>query len=259
MEAVGAKIFSGLAPAGPGHGVLLLAENEEIVVFRDKTGKLGEVKLENKPPEIVVDRTCNDTDFSRLAIRLLEAGVLVGPRPVAVSVRHRRKPGFVLVDLRQRLVVFLAYPGDPETPELPASFAVRALNSLLIRSLLVTAIKNPVTLLSRGFWHVGTSGAAAITPGPDSPSGPPPPLAAGPGMDLAAWEKELDGLSPARRYKGRADLLIDGGQVFPGLHPVGGRRGAAWTRRSLYLTMTNTPSKSPTCSSGVPPRSRCAC
>jgi len=212
------RIFAGLAPAGPEHGVLLLAENEEIVIFRDKTGKLGEVKLENKPPEIVVDQTYNDTDFSRLSIHLLETGVLNLDRSQwQFLFVTGESPGFVFMDLRQRLVVFLAYPGDPETQELSVVFAARALNSLLIRSLLVTAIKNPGTLLSRGFWHLGTSGAAAISPGPDSAGGPPPPLATGPGMDLAAWEKDLDGILSARRYQGKIELLIDGEKFFPAL------------------------------------------
>ncbi|MGD0410697.1 MAG: phosphatidylserine/phosphatidylglycerophosphate/cardiolipin synthase family protein [Verrucomicrobiota bacterium] len=212
------RIFSGLAPAAPGHGALLLAENEEIVIFRDQTGKVSEVKLENKPPEIVVDQTFNDTDFSRLAIHLLETGVLNLDRSQwQFLFVTGENPGFVFMDLRQRLVVFLAYPGDPETQELPAAFAVRALNSLLIRSLLVTAVKNPGTLLARGFWHLGTSGAAAIASGPESPGGPPPALSTGPGMDLAAWEKDLDRMVSARRYQGKVELLIDGAKFFPAL------------------------------------------
>ena len=212
------RIFAGLAPAAPGHGVLLLAENEEIVIFRDQTGKVSEVKLENKPPEIVVDQTYNDTDFSRLAIHLLETGVLNLDRGQwQFLFVTGESPGFVFVDLRQRLVVFLAYPGDPETQELPAAFAVRALNSLLIRSLLLTAVKNPGTLLARGFWHVGTSGAAAIASGPDSPGGQPTPLATAPGMDLAAWEKDLDRIVSEPRYQGKVELLIDGEKFFPAL------------------------------------------
>jgi len=219
-------VFSGVAPAAPEHGVLLLVENEEIVIFRDITGNVGEVKLENKPPEIVVDHTYDDMDFSRLAIRLLEAGatILPGGQSQFLFVTGER-PAFVFMDLRQRLLVFLDYPGDPETPEQPAVFAMRALNSLLVRSLLVAAVKNPFTLLSRGFWHIGMSGAAAITTAPDSPGGPPPPLATGPGMDLAAWEKELDKLVSARRYQGKVELLIDGAKFFPAL--IGSVQGAA--------------------------------
>jgi cardiolipin synthase len=211
-------IFSGLAPSAPQHGVLLLAENEEIVIFRDQTGKLSEVKLENKSPEIVLDHTYDDTDFSRLAIGLMEAGVLNLDRGQwqFLFVTGERQ-AFVFMDVRQRLVVFLAYPGDPETQELPAVFAVRAFHSLLIRSLVVTAIKNPFTLLSRGFWHLGTSGAAAMTTGPESSAVPPPPLARGPGMDLAAWEKDLDRIVSARRYEGKLELFIDGEKFFPAL------------------------------------------
>jgi cardiolipin synthase len=212
------RIFSGLAPGDAGHGVLLLVENEEIVVYRDAVGKVAEVPLENKPPAIVVDHTYNDTDFSRAAIHLLETGVMNLDRSQwQFLFATGDNPGFIFMDLRQRLVVFIGYPGDPETRELPAAFAVRALNSLVIRSFLVTAVKNPVTLVARGLWHFGTSGAAAISVAPGSENSPAPPLSTGPGMDLATWEKDLDRLTSGQRYKGKLDLLIDGEKFFPAL------------------------------------------
>jgi cardiolipin synthase len=210
------QVFSGLVPAQPDHGVLLFVQNQEIVVFTDKTGKPAVVKLENKPPEVVVDRTCNEADFTREAIQSLEAGVssLQEGQTQFLFVTGE-DPAFVLVDVRQRLLVFLDYPSDPEAEPVPVWFAVRALNSLVIRSLVVTAIKNPVTLVCRGFWHIGTSGVAAINSAPEIPAGTAPPLAAGPPMDLAAWETDLDHLVSGRRYKGRAVQLINGDQFFP--------------------------------------------
>ena len=44
------RIFSGLAPAEPEHGVLLLAENEEIVIFRDPAGKTERGEIGKQTP-----------------------------------------------------------------------------------------------------------------------------------------------------------------------------------------------------------------
>jgi cardiolipin synthase len=210
------KVFASVAPAQPRHAVVLLVQNQEFAVFNDTAGKLRVFKLESKPPDVVVDRTCNDTDFAREALRLLQAGFSsIDKNQTQFFFVTGEDPAFVLVDAQERMIVFLDYPGDPDAQTVPVWFAVRALNSLLIRSLLVTAIKNPGTLICRGFWHLGTSGAAAMDAAPGNPSGPPPPLATGPPMDSAEWEKRLDQLVKVRRYKGRLDLLIDGEQFFP--------------------------------------------
>ena len=209
-------VFSGLVPDQPDHGVLLLVQNREIIAFRNKGGQLGVVKLENKPPEITVDHTYNDTDFSREAIQLLEASLSnIDRNQSQFLFVTGEDPAFVFMDLQQRLIVFLSYPADAETQEIPAWFALRAFHSMVVRSLIITAIKNPFTLVSRAFWHLGNSGAAVIESGSETPKGRPPPLYAGPGMDLAAWEKELDHFVSARRYKGRVDLFIDGEKFFP--------------------------------------------
>ncbi len=213
-------IFEALVPAAAGHGAIVLVESREMVVFHDASGKLGVVKLEDKPPGVIVDQTFNDADFSREAIKLLQAGVnAISPGENQYLFVTGEDPAFVLIDVSQKLIVFLSYPRDPEMLpfEVPGWFAVRALNSLFLKSLVVTAVKNPVTLVSRGVWQIGTSSAAALQAGTETTSDPIPPLADGPGMDLAAWEARLDHLVAARRFKGKIDFFIDGERFFPAL------------------------------------------
>jgi cardiolipin synthase len=210
------KVLANLAPTQPQHAVVLLLQNAEAALFHDAARKLHVVRLENKPPDVIVDRTCNDSDFAREALRQLRPSLAFPARRTTQFLFVTGEdPAFVLVDAQERLIVFLDYPADPEASSVPVMFAVRALNSLLIRSLLMSAIKNPFTLICRAFWHLGTSGAAAIDSITQNPAGPPPPLATGPPMDMAAWEKDLDHILTARRYKGRLDLLIDGEKFFP--------------------------------------------
>src|SRR5262245_19044401 len=113
-------------------------------------------------------------------------------------------------------MVFLSYPADAEAGPLETpGFALRALHSLIFKSLIVSAIKNPFTLVTRGLWHIGSSGAAAIQSGAGSASGPPPPLNTGPAMNLAEWERHLDAVVSGHRQKGKVEFYIDGEKFFP--------------------------------------------
>ena len=213
------EIFEGLVPAAADHGVIVLEQNHETLIFRDKDHKPKVVRLVNKPPDVVVDHTLNEKDFSRIVIQSLERNPLIytssGEQVLFIT---GEDPAFVLVDIPKRAMVFLSYPPDPETRplDLPAWFALKALNSLIFKSFVVAAIKNPFTLVGRGLWHIGNSGAAAIQSGTPSVE-QPPPLYTGPGMDLTDWEKHLDEVVSARRYKGRVDFFIDGEKFFPEL------------------------------------------
>ncbi|HUA64663.1 MAG TPA: phosphatidylserine/phosphatidylglycerophosphate/cardiolipin synthase family protein [Alphaproteobacteria bacterium] len=214
-------VFAGLAPRTPGHGVLLLAQDMELVLFRNATGELKAVRLEHKPPGIIVDHTFSDADFSREAIKIMTASVGAIQNQRACLFLTGDEPVFVLVDVPEHVVVFLTYPTDPDAQPIavPGSFALRVINSLLIKSLVITAVKNPVSLIGRGLWHIDSSGVTvlnslALNAG-DPP--PPPPLYTGPGMDLPVWEKKLDHIVNARRHKGRVQLFIDGNQFFPEL------------------------------------------
>lgn len=213
-------VFAGLAPNQPGHGILLLIPYMEIVVFRDAGGELKVAKLGKKPPEISVDKTFSDEDFSREAIKQLAANVsTIDLNQSQFLFLTGESPSFVLVDLRERRLVFLSYPADPEAApvNVPGWFTVRTLNLLLIKSIAIAAVKNPFTLVGRGLWHLGNSGVTMLDTVSVDSSQTPPPLSTGPAMDLADWDNELDRLVTAKRYKGRVQLFIDGNQFFPAL------------------------------------------
>ena len=213
-------VFADLVPDQTNHGVLLLVQNLEVVVFRDAARKLTAAKLESKPSDVIVDHTYGDTDFSRKALGLLESEInSANGKRSAFLFATGKDPAFAFIDLKEHLVVFLSYPPDPESQptEVPGWFTLRALNSLVIKSLILSSIKNPFTVVTRCLWHLGNSGATvlnAVTPGP---GGTPAPLYKGKGMDLAAWEKHLDEVVSARRYRGRVRFLIDGSEFFPAL------------------------------------------
>ena len=117
-------------------------------------GVLKSVPLPDKPPEIIVDHTYSDGDFSREAIKRLD-----GRSMLAIPTRPTRScssPGTI-----RPLCWWIRgpFPGvsglsqDPEAAPIRCRPAGPAdLNSLLIKSFVITAIKNPVTLVSRGLW-----------------------------------------------------------------------------------------------------------
>jgi cardiolipin synthase len=213
-------VFQGLMPKEPGHGVLVLVQDKEIALYRDKAGNERVVKLEQKPADIIIDYAFSQRDFTREAITLLERSAnRLDPTQSQFLFVTDQGPAFVLIDLKERLIVFLSYPIDPDSQaaDMPGWFPLRALNSLIIRSFILTAIKNPVTLVTRGLWQIGTTGAAALNVGSIGDTNAPPPLHQGPGMDLAAWEKQLDHMVLDKRYRGHVEFLIDGDRFFPAL------------------------------------------
>jgi cardiolipin synthase A/B len=213
-------VFRGLMPNEPGHGVLVMVEGQETALYRDKDGRSHVVRLDQKPVDIVIDHAFTQTDFTREAIRLVEQNASqLDPTETQLLFITDQEPAFVLIDLHERLIVFLNYPIDPDSQpsDMPGLMTLRAFNSIIIRGFIVSALKNPVTLVTRGLWHIGNSGVAAFNVGPTGDVGPLPPLYQGPGMDLAAWERRLDKLVRGRRYRGKVEFLIDGERFFPAL------------------------------------------
>jgi cardiolipin synthase len=226
-EELVAALLPELVPPGTNEGRVLLVHNVESALFRDARGTVQLVALERKPPEVAFNRTLGQEDVARRMMAVLEQRLArLGETNREVLFATGRDPAFVLFDLDERLVVFFSHPLLPEIhgETAPADFPLRAVRALLWRSGVVGAIKNPVTTLNRGLWTIWNSGAALLETAPAG-AGPPPPLHDGPGMNLAEWERDLDGLVSNRRHRGSIRFLIDGEQFFPAfIEAVGGAR-----------------------------------
>jgi cardiolipin synthase len=96
----------------------------------------------------------------------------------------------------------------------------------------LSAVVRPVSTVFRLFSIVAYTGLDALrsTPSDDIPSGPPPRVVHGPGMDLEAWEIELDAITHSSSTLGTMELLIDGDEFFPRLE-----RAVAGASKSIHL------------------------
>ncbi len=214
------RLVESLLPGVPDLGVVMFVHETELVAYRDRTGRVRLVPFEQRPPTVRIVRTVDEEAFAGEALELLGTSLreLIPPSGRALFVTGE-DPAFVFVDVPRRLTVFLTNPVDDESPSRvsPPGFALRTLDWLIVRSLLITALKNPVTLISRGLWHLGNSGAAMVTSGLPAAGPAPAPLSDAPGMDLGAWERDLDRLVSSRRYHGTLNLYIDGESFFSAL------------------------------------------
>jgi cardiolipin synthase len=118
-------------------------------------------------------------------------------------------------------------PADPMVPEIDEEFGAEFTSRLgfgasAVWSSVVRPVKEPVSTLHRVVMLTGeilggliTVPLEAISSGDDRPAAPP---AADGGMDLVAWEKDLDALTGTRQTVGTIQFLIDGGAFYPVLY-----------------------------------------
>jgi cardiolipin synthase A/B len=206
-----------LAPVGLTTATLVTVQQTDFVLQRTDDGRLSVVRLEASaaPPAIV--RRISKEEFTAEANEFLKAELAkggVGAGPVLFAVGEDDLGGtFVLFDFEHRQSVFIAHAPSESPPGRHLDFSLRLIDAVTLRSHVLTAVRQPVTLTHRLFWLTAHSGAAVLPRG-ISASRNAPELAAREPMDLAAWEDKLDSLVGPDRYRGRMTLLIDGEAFF---------------------------------------------
>jgi len=227
-----ARLLYELAPADESKAAVLNLQGQDTAVFRRGTSPRA-MPLTDKPADVRIERTVGDDEFALLANGFV-AAQLTSPEPVLVASGAGESAAYLLFDPARRLSVYVARPPQPPSVKAhPIGFALSSADALLINSHLITPLKSPVSTSYRLLWLTLHTGLTLIPKGAGRVA-EAPPLASGPGMDLHAWEKQLDTLVQSKRQRGRLRLLIDGGAFFPRfIESVQDAKQSVWIR--LYI------------------------
>jgi cardiolipin synthase len=208
--------------------VIDILELEEWVSYYDDTGIMQWILIQDKPPGVHVKYSYRFEQVLEMFLPVLEnhlntAGI--ASREVLLNTGDAGPDStpFVYANLDDGVVLFLTSRSDTVSANsTKAGMAhVRATTHVIIDQLR-SLVERPMTSIGRLFAQTGTAvmdgfNRTVIVPGPADYI---PPLSEGPGMDLQAWERQLDEITGTPVSMGRISYLVDGVEFFPRLIDV---------------------------------------
>jgi len=237
LELLG-NTLDALAPVEPGMGVVVdILHREELFLYRDAGGVLQSVPMIYKPSGVGITRSY---DFDQLLAGMRRQLQLTNPprRALLFETGDGGDYGypFVFVGADQERIIFLQRPGQGAGHAwdgLPLGNALGLLARTVIDHVRVL-LNQPVSSVARLFTMVASSTADLALPAPLGllEDQPVPPVRQAAGMDLQAWEAELDALTGTSPDSGKLHYLVDGVEFFPRLINV-----VNDARESVYLRL----------------------
>jgi cardiolipin synthase len=235
------EALDALTPAirDAGASVDILNE-EELFLYRDAEGTPLSVPMFYKPVGVEVRQTHTFDDLLHALLRRLSARH--GP-----AVRLLFETGddrawgypFVYADTGADTILFLQDP-PAEAVSAPDGTTGGTLRLFLhtVTDHVRGVFSQPVSSVMRLFTLVGGTTVDMVQPSTLGLFGdrPVPPLGqAEAGMDLAAWEAQLDDLTGRTASAGRLEYLVDGATFFPRLiDRIGTARESVWLRVYIF-------------------------
>jgi len=218
-----------LTPAEPGEGVLLNSRDKEYFVYRTKQGEVQIIQgMINKPRGIPLLASYRFESLGETLTIILEEyldkqGITddivvfttgetgAYARPFAI---FRQSDGLLLFCSLEKFT----FGSTPGTLSMTAGKSAWQFT----RSYWLEFLNRPVSFFSRlGYfvrdtvWDISSGVSIRTFAYPNADDSEIPPINEGPGMDLKAWEAELDDVFAEGSYMGKAELLIGGDQFFP--------------------------------------------
>jgi cardiolipin synthase len=214
-NAVVTLVMTDLAPEAEGEAALTLVQGEEIIFHVTPEKQLGVYRLETKPADLHVTRFVGEGEFAAHAEAVLRARYGDDEVLLFQSGDDPYDQSFVFFDLPHRLSVLIVAPPVGERGWFPGLFSVlfRVPGTVIIRGQAFGLLTRPVSSVGRLAWLVSQS-ALKLIPPHYADRDQPPPVIVRSGMDLAAWERELDAMNLPPSYLGTIAPLIDGDAFF---------------------------------------------
>jgi cardiolipin synthase len=212
------RVMTELAPKGANDAALTLVQGQEIVFYLAPGGELRVHRHQYKPTERHVTSVVSEAEFASRADALLRERYPGQDRLLFQAGDEEGDLSFVLFDFQHRQSVLIAAPPTEQGGGLRNLMLtlVRVPDTLILRGQALGLLMRPVSSAARLAWFA-TQTAATLAPPLRVAGGKPPPVTSQPGMDLDAWERELDGMDLPRRYRGTIVPLIDGEAFFTSL------------------------------------------
>ena len=209
-----------LAPAQPRHGIYCQYALGDVVLFRNASGEVKLAQFDEKPDNIEMDKRLGRHELAAVVARSIETDIRAAfPNDTSFVFTPARAIGsrLVLIDFARHEVVVLYPPRVSDDPRRAAKLALTAANlaSFAIVDNGWSFLKNPVSSLTRTLNQGIQWSATLLGPRLRNKGSTIPPIAHGPGMDLAEWERWLDQHTSTPRERGSVRLLPNGEKFFP--------------------------------------------
>ena len=229
-EAFSQTVVEQLTQRGEGKGALINYRDDEFIWYRPDDSEVTGVDLKEKPADVSVAsryriEAMTDSLFDILERFLADRGIDDRRFILATDEAGPYARPFVAIDIDSREFGFLSL--EPFTfGNSPNTYVVKGgkVGDHVVRSYVFEPLNRPFTFVSRLFYFV-TDSVADVSRRvyvnrfayPDIAETEIPALNTGPGMDLSAWEAQLDKLVGDERFSGSIEVLVDGDAYFPRL------------------------------------------
>jgi len=217
-EALVKAILEKQIPEGRETGTLVTIQGHDFALQRDPSGKLHFYRLEDKPANLRITDSTGEESLSEQANEYLREKLTKDGKPPGPALfvlgDDELDGAFALFDFDHNQSVFITQSSSPLQIDQRLGFSLRLVDALTLRSHILTALKNPVSVTSRLVWVTANTGAVMVPREMGTGGEAPPPLANGPAMNPEQWEHYLDQLVGKDNYRGSMKPLIDGEAFF---------------------------------------------